>query len=411
MRYGKALLSTIPSSGSTTGSSSVATAEYEVAPGAGPLTGLRVVELAGIGPAPHAAMWLADMGADVIRVERPDPLSSELVRPADQLLRARRVLTADLKSAPGRQAVLELIGAADVLIDPFRPGVAERLGVGPQTCAERNGRLIYARMTGWGQTGPLAGHAGHDINYISLTGVLHAIGTRETPTPPLNLVGDFGGGSMLLLSGILAALWERERSGTGQTVDVAMIDGASLLLQDHWGQYSRGRLDSRRQANMLDGGAPYYRTYRCGDGRFVAVGAIEPQFYAALLTGLELHEGDLPDRDDHDRWPELATIFETRFAERPRDDWAAVFADTDACVTPVLALDEVLTHPHISARRTIVVVGGLPQAAPAPRFSRSVVNGGSTTQRQGTVTLAEMVEAWAQPVPKASVERHGAQRA
>jgi alpha-methylacyl-CoA racemase len=335
----------------------------------GPLAGLRVVELAGIGPGPHAAMVLADLGADVVRVDRPGAGGDAT---ADPTLRGRRRLAADLKDPAGKAAVLGLVERADVLIEGYRPGVTERLGIGPADCHARNPKLVYARMTGWGQDGPLAQRAGHDINYISLTGLLHAIGRPgERPVPPLNLVGDFGGGSMLLLVGVLSALWEAQRSGRGQVVDAAMVDGASLLGQMFWGFLAQKMWVDEPGVNMLDGGAPFYDTYTCADGRHVAVGAIEPQFYAALLAGLDLTGADLPAQHDRDRWPELRARLAEVFATRGRDDWAEVFAGTDACVTPVLAFGEVAAHPHLAARATIVDPAGVPQAAPAPRFSRT----------------------------------------
>src|SRR6201991_1291556 len=283
---------------------------------AGPLHGLRVVELAGIGPGPHAAMLLGDLGADVVRVERPGKGPGPATEPGtDYLLRNRRSVSANLKSEEGRDLVLRLIANADVLIEGFRPGVTERLGLGPQDCAKANERLIYARMTGWGQTGPRSQQAGHDINYISLNGVLHAIGRAgERPVPPLNLVGDFGGGSMFLLLGILSALFERQTSGKGQVVDAAMIDGSSVLVQMMWAMRALGMWTDERGANMLDTGAPYYDTYECSDGRYVSVGAIEPQFYAAMLNGLGLDPKDLPGQNDRSRWPELRAAFTKAFA-------------------------------------------------------------------------------------------------
>jgi len=341
--------------------------------GAGPLVGLRVVELAGIGPGPHAAMVLADLGADVVRVDRPTG-ALRLGDPElpDPILRGRRRVTADLKESTGREAVLRLVGRADVLIEGYRPGVAERLGIGPAECHARNPRLVYGRMTGWGQDGPLARQAGHDVNYISLTGALHAIGRAgDRPVLPLNLVGDFGGGSMLLLVGVLAAVLEARSSGRGQVVDAAMVDGTSLLMQMPWAFYGQKHWADTREANLLDGGAPYYDTYTCADGRHVAVGALEPQFYAQLVDGLGLDPAALPAQDDVDGWPVLRARLTEAFATRSRDEWVAVFAGTEACVTPVLALGEVVEHPHIKARGTVVAPGGVPQAAPAPRFSRT----------------------------------------
>jgi alpha-methylacyl-CoA racemase len=336
---------------------------------AGPLTGLRVVELAGIGPGPHAAMILGDLGADVVRIERPSTTSGAV---GNAMLRSRRFVTVDLKSKRGRDVVLQLVAKADVLIEGFRPGVTERLGLGPDDCARVNDRLIYARMTGWGQTGPRSQQAGHDINYISLNGVLHSIGrSGERPVPPLNLIGDFGGGSMFLLVGILAALWERQTSGKGQVVDAAMIDGSSMLVQSTWAMRAMGMWSDERGTNMLDGGAPYYDTYECSDGRYVAVGAIEPQFYAAMLAGLGLNATDLPEQNDRTRWPELRARLTEAFASRNRDHWAKVFADSDACVTPVLAFGEVGSEPHVTERNTFYQTNGGLQPLPAPRFSRT----------------------------------------
>jgi alpha-methylacyl-CoA racemase len=327
-----------------------------------------VIELAGIGPGPHAALLLADLGADVVRVERPGTAAARAVPPP----RGRTLVEADLKAAAGRDAVLALVERADVLVEGFRPGVTERLGLGPDTCAERNPRLVYARITGWGQDGPLAGRAGHDITYIALTGVLDAIGRRGAPpTPPLNLVGDFGGGSMYLVAGVLAALLERGRSGRGQVVDAAIVDGTSSLAHAIWSLRGAGRWDGARGTNRLDSGRPYYDVYATSDGGHMAVGAIEPQFYALLLDGLGLDPLTLPAQDDSDGWPELRTAFAAAFAARTREEWTAVFGGTDACVAPVLSFGEVAAHPHMAARRTVVELGGVPQPAPAPRFSRT----------------------------------------
>ncbi|WP_197382030.1 CaiB/BaiF CoA transferase family protein [Mycolicibacterium mengxianglii] len=359
---------------------------------AGPLQGLRVVELAGIGPGPHAAMILGDLGADVVRVERPGtgPGAGR-----DAMLRNRRSVTADLKSDEGRELLMKLIAKADVLIEGFRPGVTERLGLGPEDCAKVNERLVYARMTGWGQTGPRALQAGHDINYISLNGVLHAIGRKgERPVPPLNLAGDFGGGSMFLLLGILSALWERQTSGKGQVVDAAMVDGSSVLIQMMWAFRATGLWSDERGTNMLDTGAPYYDTYETADGRYVAVGPIEPQFYAAMLAGLGLDPAELPAQNDMARWPELKAIFTEAFLQHDRDHWAKVFEGTDACVTPVLSFGEVLDEPHITERDTFYDAGadGL-QPRPAPRFSRSVP-GTPTPPREPGQDTAAVLEDW-----------------
>lgn len=335
----------------------------------GPLAGVRVIELGGIGPGPHAAMMLADLGADVVRVRRPGGLAMPAEN-VDLMHRGKRIVDLDVKAEPA--ALLGLAAKADVLLDCFRPGTCERLGIGPDHCAAVNPRLIFARITGWGQDGPLAMTAGHDINYLSQTGVLNAIGYRDRPpVAPLNLVADFGGGSMLVLLGIVAALYERERSGCGQVVDAAMVDGVSVLAQMMWTMKSTGVLRDERESWLLDGGAPYYRTYQTSDGRHVAVGAIEPQFFAQLLAGLGLGRDDVPSQFELGRYDEMREIFTARFATRTRDEWAAVFAGTDACVTPVLTWSEAADNEHLRARRALVEVDGAVQAAPAPRFSRT----------------------------------------
>lgn len=339
----------------------------------GPLEGLRVVELSGIGPGPHACMLLADLGADVVRVERKvDPGVPGIAQATDATLRGRRRVRADLKSDADRAVVLELIAVADVLVEGFRPGVAEGLGLGPDDCQALNPGLVYGRMTGWGQDGPLSARAGHDINYISLTGILDNIGRAgERPVPPLNLAGDFGGGSMFLVFGILAALWERARSGKGQVIDAAMVEGAGVLAQMMWSLRGNGAWSIGRGENLLDGSCPFYDTYTCADGKYVAVGAIEPQFYAQLVRGLDLDHADLPDQWDRQRWAALRGQLESAFEGRSRDEWAQVFADTDACVTPVLTYDEALRHPHLVARKTFVDIDGIDQPMPAPKFSRT----------------------------------------
>jgi alpha-methylacyl-CoA racemase len=335
-------------------------------------------------------MVLADLGAEVVRVERPS--GSLRVLPAesrDHTLRGRRSVAADLKSSEGKETVLRLAEKADVLLEGLRPGVAERLSVGPEDCFARNPRLVYGRMTGWGQDGPLAARAGHDINYIALIGALNAFGVQGSrPTPPINMVGDFGGGSMFLLVGVLAALWERERSGAGQVIDAAMIDGASVLMQMVWAMRGVGAWSDERASNLLDTGAPFYDTYECADGRYVAVGALEPQFYAALLEGLGLSEADLPAQDDREGWPALRQRFAARFATKTRDEWAEVFTGTDACVTPVLSFAEAPAHPQLAARATLRETGGIMQPAPAPRFSRTVPDTPATPPAPGADTEA-----------------------
>jgi alpha-methylacyl-CoA racemase len=339
----------------------------------GPLSRLQVVEVGGIGPAPHAAMVLADLGADVVRVDRAGAPTFPFAPGApNPLLRGRTLLSLDLKNVEEQRLLMQLIGVADVLIEGYRPGVAERLGIGPDACLEVNPRLIYTRVTGWGQSGPLAQRAGHDINYISLTGVLHAIGhAGARPAVPLNLIGDFGGGSMLALVGILAALYERERSGQGQVVDAAMLDGASLLAQMMWAYRSVGAWSDERADNLLDGGAPYYDTYECQDGRFVAIGAIEPRFFAELSEILELELPDSFVNTDRVGWPELRRQIENRIKTRSRDEWVEISAGRDACVTPILSFAEAIAHPQVTARETLIEVDGVTQPAPAPRFSRT----------------------------------------
>lgn len=338
----------------------------------GPLATLRVVELASIGPGPHAAMILGDLGADVVRVERPDAPFGLGEQGRNEQLRGRRTITADLKSAVGRETVLELVARADVLIEGYRPGVAERLGVGPDDCCMVNPRLIYGRMTGWGQDGPLADRAGHDINYLSIAGILNAVGRAgQRPVPPLNLIADYGGGSMFLLTGILAALWERERSGNGQVIDAAMIDGASNLAHMLWSMYGGGAWSVNRGENFLDGGAPFYDTYECADGGYMAVGAVEPQFYRRLLDCTGLAGDTLPDQHDRAGWPTVRARLAEAFLSRPRSHWENVFGSVDACVTPVLTFDEASGHEHVVARGIVENMGGIVQPTPAPRFSRT----------------------------------------
>ena len=342
--------------------------------GGGPLAGLRVVELAGIGPAPHAAMVLADLGADVVRIARPAGRSLQLGASGstDAVLRGRRSVAADLKTEAGKMLVLDLAAHADVLLEGFRPGTAERLGVGPEECLTRNPRLVYGRITGWGQHGPRAQEAGHDINYIGVTGALHAIGRADSPPPPpLNLVGDYGGGSMLLLVGILAALWERASSGRGQVIDAAMVDGTALLTQFTLALRGMAAWTDDRAGNLLDGAAPFYDTYVCADDRYVAVGALEPQFFVSLVDGLGLNPAEVGSQHDRSGWRAMRRAFAARFATRTRDEWAVHFAGAEACVTPVLSFAEAAADPHLTARGTYLRAGGIHQAAPAPRFSRT----------------------------------------
>jgi len=340
----------------------------------GPLKGVRVLEFEAIGPGPFCGMMLADMGADVLLVDRPeDPrLGFGRDRWFDVMLRGRRSVTLDLKTAEGAEAARSLASRADALIEGFRPGVMERLGLGPEVLLAGNPRLVYGRMTGWGQDGPLAARAGHDINYIALTGILHAIGRAEgAPVPPLNLVGDFGGGGMLLAFGIACALLEAQRSGQGQVVDAAMVDGASLLSTMFWGMLAGRRWSEARAANVLDTGAPWYEVYETKDGRFVAIGSIEPKFYAELLERLGLEAKGLPAQHDRNGWPELRRRFADAFRGRTRDQWSAAFEGSDACFAPVLTFGEARDHVHNAARQTFVKSGEVVQPAPAPRFSRT----------------------------------------
>lgn len=335
----------------------------------GPLAGLRVVELAGIGPGPFAAMHLGDLGADVVRVDRPGPSGPGIDPAQDVTHRNKRSLCLDLKAAGAAEAVLGLAERADVLIEGYRPGVAERLGVGPDPCLARNPRLVYGRMTGWGQDGPLADRAGHDIGYVAVTGALGAIGPADgPPAVPANLLGDYAGGALYLVVGVLAALHHARATGEGQVVDAAIVDGTAHLSAMLHGLLAAGAWQDRREANLLDGGAPYYAVYATSDGGHMAVGALEPRFYAEFTRLLGIAE-EAPDRADPARWPELRELIAARFASRTRAEWTAVFADSDACVAPVLSLREARDHPHLAARGTFVEPGGVPQPAPAPRFS------------------------------------------
>lgn len=337
----------------------------------GPLAGVRVMELASLAPGPFGAMLLADLGADVLRIDRPGPARA-VEAPPGPLDRGKRAVAINLKDPDGVAALLELSRAADVLVEGFRPGVTERLGVGPADLAAVNERLVYARLTGWGQYGPLAGRSGHDINYIALAGALEPMGRPDgNPVPPLNLVGDFAGGGMLLVVGVLAALHERESSGRGQVVDVAMVDGAALLTTFLHGMQAAGLWSKQRGTNIFDGAAAYYDTYETSDGRFMAVGAIEPAFFTELMARLGLDHQDLPSHLEPSGWPVLRERLARAFATRTRDEWMAVFADADACVTPVLSPWEAPAHPHHRARGSFIEIDGIEQPAPAPRFSRT----------------------------------------
>ena len=345
----------------------------------GPLAGMRVVELAAIGPAPFACMVFADLGADVVRVDRIPVQPAGIGVPGavaagnDPVNRGRRSLSLDLRSSGGTAVVLDLVATADVLVEGFRPGVTERLGLGPDICLQRNERLVYGRMTGWGQDGPLAKSAGHDLNYIALTGALHAIGAADRPPPPpLNLVGDYGGGGMLLAVGVMAALLERATSGKGQVVDAAMVDGAAMLMAPLFALKAKGGWQDRREANLLDGGAPFYACYACADGHFVSVAAIEPQFYQLLMGRLGFEPAGIPAQWDQAVWPSLRDRLTALFLTRPRQDWCDLLEGTDSCFAPVLSMSEAPLHPHLAARGTFVQRDGVAHPAAAPRFSRSL---------------------------------------
>ena len=343
----------------------------------GPLAGIKIVEIAGIGPGPYGAMLLADLGADIIRIDRSSGVNAfgqgpSAEPPADLLARGRRSVAVDLKHPDGVATVLDLVAEADVLIEGFRPGVMERLGLGPDVCLERNPKLVFGRMTGWGQDGPYASAAGHDINYIALAGALEPLGRAgEQPTPPLNLVGDFGGGGMMLAFGVCAALVEVARSGQGQVIDAAMIDGAASLMTMTWSFKHMGIWADERGTNMLDTGAHFYDTYETADGKYVSIGSIEPQFYAELLRLTGIDPESLPKQMDKGQWPALKARFAEVFKTKTRDEWCEIMEHTDVCFAPVLSMDEAPQHPHIAQRETFTEVAGLVQPAPVPRFSRT----------------------------------------
>ena len=343
----------------------------------GPLAGIRVVEMVGLGPCPFAAMMLADMGAEVIRIDRkavpgaPNPFPMLGTR-YDVMARGRRSLALDLKQAAAKDVVLRLLDKADIVIEGFRPGVMERLGLGPEVCHARNAALVYGRITGWGQHGPLAQSAGHDINYIALTGMLHAMGRAGAPpAPPLNLVGDFGGGAMMLAFGVVCAVLEARKSGKGQVVDAAMSDGAALLGAMMYGLRAHGSWSDGRGANMLDGGAHFYDTYACADGKYISIGAIEPQFYALLRKLAGIDDPAFDAQMDPAGWPSLSEKIGAIFAQRSRGEWCRLLEGTDACFAPVLDMAEAPQHPHNAARATFTDIGGVVQPSPAPRFSRT----------------------------------------
>jgi alpha-methylacyl-CoA racemase len=356
----------------------------------GPLAGYRIIEMAGIGPAPFAAMLFADMGAEVIRVDRRE--AADLGLPGrepkfDVLHRGRRSVAVDVKAEAGREVVKRLVAKADAVIEGFRPGVMERLGLGPDVLMAMNQKLVFGRMTGFGQDGPLSQAAGHDINYIALAGVLHCIGRKgEAPVPPLNLVGDFGGGGMFLAFGVVCALLEAQKSGQGQVVDAAMVDGSATLMALMYGMFSQGVWKDERGVNVLDTGAPWYNTYQTRDGKWLAVGAIEKRFYEEFVERLGLKLGDLPKQHDRKGWPDLQRTFAETIASKTRTEWERIFEGSDACVAPILSLGEVAEHPHNAARATFSKRDGVLQPAPAPRFSRTVPDMGVPPRQPGADT-------------------------
>ena len=383
------------------------------APSQGPLQGLRVIELASIGPGPMCCMLLADLGADVVRVDRLQPSGLGLAqeRRFDVNGRGRRSVAINLKAPAGREAVLRLLDTADVLIEGFRPGVTEGLGLGPADCHARNPRLVYGRMTGFGQTGPLAQAAGHDLNYIALTGALHAMGAAGgPPVPPLNLVGDYGGGALYLAFGVMAALYERQRSGRGQVVDAAMVDGAASLSSIFFGLQAAGHWGGARGANLLDGGAPFYSTYETADGKYISLGPLEPKFFAALAAALGLEERFVQRQYDRKLWPEMRAAMAAAVKLRSRDAWCERLEGSDACFAPVLAFDEAPQHAHAVARGAFVTIEGVPQPAPAPRFERTPAAHPRRTPEVGEHTRSVLEEAGFSAAEVAALQAAGVAR-
>lgn len=363
----------------------------------GPLAGIKVLELAGIGPGPFCAMLLADLGATVLRIDRPEPPELGIKRPLqyNPVLRSRRAIALDLKRPEARDLALRLAAQADALIEGFRPGVTERLGLGPEDCHARNPRLVYGRMTGWGQQGPLAHAAGHDLNYIALTGALHSIGRAgQPPAPPLNLVGDYAGGALYLALGILAAIIAARSSGQGQVVDAAIVDGTAHLMTGFHGLLAAGLMNPERGSNLLDSGAPFYDCYECADGRWISVAPIEGRFHAELLRLLGIDAAAFPPQSDRARWPEAQARFAAAFRTRTRDAWCALLEGSDACVAPVLTMEEATRHPHLVARGTYIEVDGVVQPAPAPRFSRSVPDAPMPPQAADPAGAEAALEGW-----------------
>jgi alpha-methylacyl-CoA racemase len=372
----------------------------------GPLAGVRIVELAGIGPGPLAAMFLADLGATVIRVDRKEPAGLGVARSIhhDLALRNRKSIRVDLKDAGGVAMVLDLVASADALIEGFRPGVTERLGVGPEACLARNPRLVYGRVTGWGQDGPLAHAAGHDINYIAVTGVLNAIGRADQPpTVPLNVLGDYAGGSLYLAFGIVSAILEARTSGKGQVIDAAMIDGVASLLTVLVGLRHAGQGAGPRGTNFLDSGAPFYDVYECADGKYMSVGPIEQKFYVQLLKGLEIDPVEVGGQWDATQWPRVKDVLAARFKRRSRDDWERAFEGQDVCIAPVLDFEEATKHPHLQARSTYIDVDGVTQPAPGPRFSRTTLDSPVPPSPLTTENAVEALQGW---LSDAAIEAH-----
>lgn len=363
----------------------------------GPLHGIRIVELAGIGPGPMAAMLLADLGATVLRIERTEPADLGVKRPArfDLLRRNRECIALDLKQPEAVERVLQFVESADALIEGFRPGVTERLGLGPDACLARNPRLVYGRITGWGQTGPLAHAAGHDINYIALTGILAAIGRKgQPPSVPLALAGDFSGGALYLAMGVLAAIIEARGSGKGQVVDAAIVDGTTSMATVFYGLHAAGMWQNERGSNILDSGAPFYDVYECADGGWISIGPIEARFYAQLLQLLDLDPAALGAQHDRSAWPQAKVLIAQRFKTRTRAQWCELLEGTDVCFAPVLSFDEAPRHPHMKARGSFVEVDGVVQPAPAPRFSRTVPPPPRPPQEAPTADVDAVLAAW-----------------
>jgi alpha-methylacyl-CoA racemase len=363
----------------------------------GPLKAVKVIELAGVGPGPMCAMLLADLGAEVLRIENPTPAELGVKRPRrfNLTLRGRKTIALDLKSPEGKETALKLIARSDVLIEGFRPGVTERLGLGPADCFHHNQMLIYGRITGWGQSGPLANAAGHDLNYIALTGALHAIGRHgQPPSPPLNLVGDFGGGALYLAIGILSALVERQQAGRGQIVDAAIVDGAASLMTQFYGMAAAGLWSDERGTNVIDSGAPFYDVYECADGRFASVAPLEHKFLVELVLRLKLPQTASYLARDVRNWPQLRLLLSEKFKSMPLHHWCAVLEGTDSCFGPVLTIDEAPNHPHLKQRQTFVEIDGIVQPAPAPRFSRSIPETPVPPQTPDTRQTREILAEW-----------------